>query len=81
MIEVEVDGTRIPASTMVDGLCIFYSINIQVPRKLMTRETNKIPIQTSKPTVNLDNALGRKSYVSSHSVNNLVEVRPSETPP
>src|ERR1051325_6270642 len=46
-----------------------------------SRETNKIPIQTSKPTVNLDNALGRKSYVSSHSVNNLVEVRPSETPP
>ncbi|CAG8680794.1 15375_t:CDS:2 [Funneliformis mosseae] len=46
-----------------------------------SRETNKIPIQTSKPTVKLDNALGRKSYVSSHSVNNLVEVRPSETPP
>ncbi|CAG8481315.1 6554_t:CDS:2 [Funneliformis caledonium] len=46
-----------------------------------SRETNKIPIQTSKPTVKLDNALGRKSYVSSHSVNNLVEVGPSETLP
>ncbi|CAG8499959.1 16172_t:CDS:2 [Funneliformis mosseae] len=27
-----------------------------------SRETNKIPIQTSKSTVNLDNALGGKSY-------------------
>jgi hypothetical protein len=43
------------------------------------RETNKISIQTSKSTVNLNNALV-KSYVSSHSINNFLEIRPSETP-
>ncbi|CAG8567259.1 7365_t:CDS:1 [Funneliformis caledonium] len=45
-----------------------------------SQETNKIPIQTSKSTVNLDNALGGKSYVSSRSVNNLFEIKTSETP-
>src|SRR5436305_1517342 len=34
--EVEVDGVKIPAITMVDGLCIFYSINLKVPRTLKT---------------------------------------------
>jgi hypothetical protein len=32
---VEIDGVKIPATSIVDGLCIFYLINLgQVPRKL-----------------------------------------------
>ncbi|CAG8605225.1 13331_t:CDS:2 [Funneliformis mosseae] len=38
-----------------------------------SQETNKIPIQTSKSTVNLNNTLGGKSYVLSYSINNLLE--------
>ncbi|RIA85185.1 hypothetical protein C1645_741788 [Glomus cerebriforme] len=45
-----------------------------------SRETNKISIQTSKSTVNLDNALGEKSFVSSHNGNNLFEIKLSEIP-
>jgi hypothetical protein len=45
-----------------------------------SRETNKISIQTSKSTVNLDNALGEQSYVSSQCIDSFLEIRPSETP-
>jgi hypothetical protein len=38
-----------------------------------------VSIQASKSTDNLDNALGEKSYVSSHSVNNLFEIKTLET--
>jgi len=43
-----------------------------------TRGTNKLSIQTSRTTVRLDNALGEKSHISSNSINNFLEERPSE---
>ncbi|RIA85188.1 hypothetical protein C1645_831148 [Glomus cerebriforme] len=45
-----------------------------------SQETNKISIQTSKSTVNLDNTLREKSYVSSRSINHFFKIRPSEIP-
>jgi hypothetical protein len=44
-----------------------------------SQETNGISIQTSRSTVNLDNALGEQFYVSSQSIDSFLEIRPSET--
>jgi hypothetical protein len=45
-----------------------------------SQETNKIPIQTSKSTVNLDNSLREEFCASPHGVNNIFKINTSEPP-
>jgi len=45
-----------------------------------SQETNKIPIQTFKSIINMDNSLREESFVYPHGVNNIFKINTSEPP-